>query len=54
MTTSNPFPGDIIGKPVMHIVDVGFYPSALSSSVSRPVPSGRWNEFATALQQTRP
>jgi hypothetical protein len=37
----------------MDIVDVGFYPSALSSSLTRPVPSGRWNELATALQQSR-
>jgi hypothetical protein len=38
----------------MDIVDVEFYPSALSSSVTRPVPPGRWNEPATTLQHARP
>ena len=45
--------GNITDQPVMDIVDVGFYPSALSSSLMRSVPSERWNELATALQQSR-
>jgi hypothetical protein len=54
MTTHNPLPRGHYRLPVVDIADVGFYPSALSSSVTRPVPTGRWNEPATTLQQARP
>jgi len=38
----------------MDVIDVGFSPSALSSSFACPVPSGHSNELATALQHARP
>jgi hypothetical protein len=57
---ANSLPREHYRQPVMDIVDVGFYPSTLSSSLTCPVPpgqrpaaAGHENELATALQQSR-